>query len=268
MANSPPTNLSSATQPVYNPELCCTDSITIPSAILSSIYSHVQIDSVARYFGGNRYLPDPETRKRIGRCIREASQLVSPRATYTLFPISRVLPKGEVYLENGQSIHFPECFCDSGARSVAAIIGSLGEVLENRCRELAGSGKIYESTMLDAVGTTLLDLLSEKICDTVEGAGMRDGLIKGQRFAPGIDGYPLEQQHHLFKLADNASIGVELNSSAIMAPAKSISFFMVLTTTPGQNSVLNKCNVCRLANCQYRKGGRIKFTTNSKISIK
>ena len=220
---------------------------------LSSIKADVSIESVARYFGGNRYTPNQTTRDRIRGCIDAAAELVDPKATYTLLPISSIIQGKEVTLENGARLRLPECFADPGAQLIAAIIGTLGEDLEKHCRDLAGGGEIYESTLFDAIGTVMLDLLSENICTLLEEVGKQYGLVKGPRFAPGIDGYPLEQQHLLFQMADNASVGVILNSSAIMMPTKSISFFMVLTQTVGKSTINNKCGLCRLRNCQFRK---------------
>ena len=156
-----------------------------------------------------------------------------------------------MYLYNGLQLIVPDCFDDLGTRLVAISIGTLGEELERQCRSLAKSGEIYESTLFDSVGTTMLDLLSEKISDTIANSCKNDGLLKGERFSPGLDGYPLEHQRLLFDLADNDSVGVSLNSSNIMIPTKSVSFFLVLTKTPPKQTK-NKCNSCRMRNCQFR----------------
>jgi hypothetical protein len=255
MANSPLTK--SFPTPHARPlsAICSTlNSVSHPPD-LSSITSDAHVESVARYFGGNGYKADEATTKRIYQSITAASQRVTPRATYSLFPISRILPGGAIVLEDGETLQLPDCFSDSGASVVAAAIGTLGERLENYCRELSGCGKIYESTLFDAIGTTFLDLLSDRLCSTLEDIGRDIGLAGGDRYAPGIDGYPLEKQHQLFQMADSTSVGVGLNSSAIMMPAKSISFFMILTKTPHRHSGKDKCTICRLAHCQYRATG-------------
>lgn len=253
MVNSPLTKAQSAPLTVSTATLCSAVKSIPHTALLSSITSDVQIESVARYFGGNGYKPDPATTKRIDNSIVLASQLVNPEVTYTLFPIARIFPGREILLESGLKLHVPDCFTDSGAVCVAAVIGTLGDRLEKQCRELAGSGQIYESTLLDAVGTTFLDLLGDKLSSSIHEAGREVGLERGDRFSPGIDGYPLEQQRQLFEMADCGSVGVGLNSSNIMVPTKSISFFMILTTTPIKNSDKDKCSVCKLSRCQFRK---------------
>lgn len=235
------------------PAIFCSSAImTCHVPLLSSVKDDVSIESVARYFGGNNYTPDKTASDRIRSCIERAFQLVDIKATYTLFPVSGVISAEKVILEKGPGLSLPECITDPGVSLVAAVIGTLGEGLEEHCRDLANNGEIYESTLFDAVGTVMLDLMGEKICEAIAEVGNQYGLVKGSRFAPGIEGYPLEQQRQLFQMADNESIRVSLNSSAIMIPTKSISFFIMLTKTAVKGETKNKCSSCRLRNCEYR----------------
>jgi len=219
---------------------------------LSSVTQDVCVESVARYFGGTGYIGNKKTDDRIRNAIAKASSLIRPKGTYTLFGVLDYIPGKEVILENGIGLSIPECFTDKGIQFVAAAIGTLGNKLENQTRILADQGKIYESTLLDCVGIAMLDLMGEKICKTIELESYSLGLAKRFRFAPGLEGYPLEQQQQLFLLADNEAVGVLLNSSAIMMPAKSISFFLMLTKTGKKTKEKNKCSSCRMAGCKFR----------------
>ncbi len=219
---------------------------------LSSVKADVSIESVARYFGGSGYIANKMTIDRIGLAIDEVANLITPKGTYTLCSISVMNRAEKAGLENSWRLSVPECFADPGARLVATAIGTLGDKLEKQCRHLANIGEIYESTLLDAVGTAMLDLLGEKIYSTIGLTGKRYGLEKGFRFAPGLDSYPLERQKLLFEIADNESVGVFLNSSVIMMPTKSISFFLVLTKTAQKTAGIDKCSSCRLTGCLYR----------------
>lgn len=219
---------------------------------LSSVFSEVSIESVARYFGGNRYTPDEKTAARILRAINVAADLAAPQAIYHLFKVSQTIPGEQLILENGTVISLPDCLETSGACLVGVAIGTLGAGLEEHCRSLAADGDIYLSTLLDAIGTTMLDLVSERICKDIAERCKHSELLRGPRFAPGIDGYPLENQRVLFELTDHTSAGVSLNASSIMVPAKSISFFQTLTKTSRSEKPKNKCSQCRLPNCQFR----------------
>lgn len=219
---------------------------------LSAIKQDVSVEAVSRYFGGRDYKLSEKSRERILSGIKDAVDRTAPQAIYQIFGISQILPDNAVQLDNGAELKLPLCLTDLESGTVAAVIGTLGSELEDYCRELAGRGAIYRSTLLDAVGTVLLDLLSEKICNILETIGKEDALLTGKRFAPGINGYPLEQQYLLFRLVDHGPIGVSLNTSAVMIPTKSISFFLVMTKTAPNLEARHKCCECQMLHCQFR----------------
>lgn len=219
---------------------------------LSSVLAEMSIDSVARYFGGNRYKPDKQASIRIHHCMDAVSSLASPRATYSLHSVTRAVPGKQIILANGSRISIPDCVEASESQIVAIVVGTLGAELEKHCRSLARRGEIYQSTLFDAVGTALLDLVSAGVCKRITENCAARGLAPGPRFAPGINGYPLEHQRLLFQLADHRSLGVSLNSSAIMVPAKSISFFQTFAKTTGIKRLKDKCSQCWMKDCQYR----------------
>ena len=219
---------------------------------LISVISNLSVKSVCRYFGGAGYIPDKKTVNRIQHAITDAAALITPTATFTLCPVTGKSSGEELWLKNNVKLSLPSCCVDPGVRFAAAAIGTLGDNLEKKCRELARQGKIYQSTLFDAVGTATLDLCGELISDTIVQSCRQSGLLKGHRFAPGLDGYPLKYQQLLFKIVDNKSIDVFLNSSAIMIPAKSISFFLMLTESRLKIDETSKCRTCRMNKCQYR----------------
>lgn len=219
---------------------------------LTAIKKNVSLEAVARYFGGSDYKISGKTRVRIAQSIEAAFDLTVPRAALQLFPIGRTTREGGARRENGLDLKLPLCFTDSEIGLAAAVIGTLGDGLEKHCRELAKRGEIYTSTLFDAVGTAMLDLLSEEMCKMLQRECSGEGLTVGKRFAPGINGYPLEQQRLLFQLVDHKAIGVFLNSSAVMVPTKSISFFLTMTKAASDIEVDHKCSECKMFRCQFR----------------
>jgi hypothetical protein len=218
----------------------------------AAILKDVSVAAVARYFGGSCYSLTARTRERIIHGIAEAAEFVVPRASFQLLPVSGAIAGNVAQLENGMALPLPGCCPDAKINSVAAVIATLGDGLEGYCRRLAEKGEIYASTLLDAVGTVMLDLLGDRVHAVVAGTCAGQGLAVGRRFAPGINGYPLEYQHLLFKLVDHGAIGVALNSSAIMVPAKSISFFLPITAGADDAKAPHKCFDCAMPQCQFR----------------
>lgn len=137
-------------------------------------------------------------------------------------------------------------------KMIAVGIGTLGGGLEERCRALARRGEIYRATLLDAVGSAMLDILGSRLWSAAEEQAKGCGFFLGGRFSPGLDGYPLERQQLLLQLLGDGTAGVRLNRAWVMEPLKSISFFGLLTTVENGDPRVDKCQACRLDHCQYR----------------
>jgi len=137
-------------------------------------------------------------------------------------------------------------------KMIAVGIGTLGGGLEDRCRALARRKEIYQATLLDAVGSAMVDILGVWLWFVAVEQAKGRGLFLGRRFSPGVDGYPLDRQQLLFQLLSDGTAGVRLNPAWVMEPVKSISFFGLLASVENGDPRLDKCQACRLAHCQYR----------------
>ena len=213
----------------------------------------IPVLEVARYLGGAGYRPSDKTEKKIAQGINLACGIVNAEVRCKFFPVTEAGTDGRIILQGGFRVRTPACFHDVQTKLAAVVIGTLGGKLEAECRVLASAGRIFDSTLLDAVGTVMLDILGNRATADIEKVGRTYGLKRGVRFAPGIDEYPLAEQIQLFALVGGDTAGVSLNSSAIMVPSKSISFFQMLTTeSSGNMGGTGKCGQCRRGSCQFR----------------
>ena len=209
--------------------------------------------SVARYFGGNRrYRPNVKVHREIEEYIQLARGMVTPRFAGSVFPVGIRHEDHSLILPENRVFPFPECAWSPHIRLLACAVGTLGDQLETECRKLAGEMSIYPSTLLDAVGTALLDSLSREIRSRIHRIAVTRGLQTGMRLAPGIDGVPMEHQRILFDLVDTASIRVGINDAMMMDPVKSISCFIPIGKEPFPSAPTHKCGQCRMDSCRYR----------------
>ena len=209
-------------------------------------------EAVARYFGGPDYQMTPETYGRVGQGIDQALGLVDAVLCYRVVPVEK--------LEQECGIPLPEGLCadllchslDDHARYLALYVGTLGSSLETMCRELATRNNIYQSLLLDAVGTAMLDAMGLICNDMVEMHAQQMGLYTGCRLGPGLNGIALEGQTLVFGLLGAESAGVHLNEAFIMQPAKSISGFVIYSDSEQRKRPGNKCLQCEMTHCQFR----------------
>jgi hypothetical protein len=221
---------------------------------VSSLELKPEIEAVERYFGGNSYSADSRTRDKIHDTILKACQIVSPLISFTIKSIQSANEDGSINLSDGHTLPLPDYASNPSASFLAAAIGTLGKELETECRLLAAQHHIYQSTLLDAVGTSMIDAMDIKIRCMIDDECRILGLSSGVRFAPGLNGYPLDHQQTLFQLADGSSVDVRLNDAFLMEPVKSISFFSLLGCEKVENRQSEKCLGCQLPRCQFRKG--------------
>ena len=148
------------------------------------------IEAVARYFGGSRYSADSETKERIGAAIDQACRIASPMMTIAINPIKPSVLERTLKLPGGQSLPLPDCAGDLSVRYLAAAIGTLGKELEMECRHLAAQHRIYQSTLLDAVGTAMLEAMDTNICTRIDAESHPLGLCSGVQVCSGPQRIP------------------------------------------------------------------------------
>ncbi len=209
-------------------------------------------EAVARYFGGPDYQLRPKTHQQICAGIHQAAGMVKPVVSYRAIPIEKIESVCAIVLSDGAYADILPDPMDDDTRYIAVYVGTLGSALETTCRDLAKRGRLYQSLLLDAVGTAMLDAMAS-ICDGLVDIHSRQlGLFTGCRLGPGLNGIALESQALIFDLLGGESAGVHLNEAFIMRPAKSISAFVIYSDSEQEKNPGSKCLQCEMKHCQFR----------------
>jgi hypothetical protein len=207
---------------------------------------------VARYAGGARYRMDHAQRQFIGAVLKRAELLVRPAFVYAVHEVTGFLEEGFVQLSNGLAFPAPPGEQDAGIRHLTFCVCTIGPRLEEAVRALMAAGETLDGLFLDAAGVAFLEALSARAYETLQKQAKARMLYAGCRFGPGCGEVVLSLQKQLFNLVDASSLGVRLNDAWVMSPAKSLSFFVGLTTSEISQSSRNKCGTCGLTDCPYR----------------
>ena len=209
-------------------------------------------EAVARYFGGPDYQMTPETRQQVCQGIRQAVGMVKAILCYRAISTDKIEKECGIDLSEEAYADILPDSTDAHARYFAVYVGTLGSALETMCRDLAKRNSIYQSLLLDAVGTAMLDAMGLICNDMVEMHSKQMGLFTGCRLGPGLNGIALESQALLFDLLGGESAGVHLNEAFIMQPAKSISGFVIYSDSAQRKHPGSKCLQCEMKHCQFR----------------
>ncbi len=223
------------------------------SSVISLNFGELAVSpkQVARYAGGARYRAAPSQRENISAVLEQANRLVNPAFVYSVREVSRIGDAGGVSLDNRTYFHIPG-EADPGIKYLAFCICTIGPALEEEAQRIMSGGDLLSGLFLDAAGVAFLESLGSNAHEHLRDEAHKHGLHAGCRFGPGYGGLDLSIQNQLFGQVDASAIGVRLNESCVMTPAKSLSFFTKWTTSETPESGRYKCSLCNLQDCPYR----------------
>ena len=101
---------------------------------------------------------------------------------------------------------------------------SLGPKLEDKVKDLFDFGKPAEAYILDIAGSIAITKAGNLLWGEIRQEAAAKGYKRGVRRTPGCRGIDLETQKWIFKRLSGLDLGIELTSSYMMSPRKSLSF--------------------------------------------
>jgi hypothetical protein len=183
--------------------------------------------------------------------IDKASRLVAPALVYSLYEVIS-LEGGCARLSNGSLFPLPPGKPDSGVRCLEFCVCTIGPELEKTVGHLTTAGNVSDGLFLDAAGVAFLEALTRKAHRFLRDFAKQRLLHSSYGIRPGCSKMNISAQRQLFDLVDASLIGMKLNESCLMIPAKSLSFFTKWTTSKAAEDMGGECASCELSNCIYR----------------
>lgn len=208
---------------------------------------------VARYAGGAGYRLNSSMQELAVWVLAEAARLARPAFVYNIHEVTGILKEGYVEISGGSTFPLPSGEGkDPGIKYIAFCICTLGPKLEETVRKLFSKGDTLKGLFLDAAGLAFLEALSAVAYEAIHGLAKASLLRAGCRFGPGYEGMDPSFQKRLFELVEASAIGVWLNETFVMSPAKSLSFSAKWTTSKETRIGRHKCASCTLSRCLHR----------------
>jgi hypothetical protein len=186
------------------------------------------------------------------------NDLLEPSIAYEIYPIIEI-NEHQTRLQGGVVLEgplIPSVF--SKAAELAVVICTVGLKLEQEVSLYFERKERLEGLLLDGIGTSAMDSLAQKVCRFMSRMALKQGRQASSSLSPGMPGFPLSEQWHLFELAPAGEIGVNLTPSGMMVPRKSLS--MVIGIGPEMNTWTQAevCFRCTLnKTCAYKYKGTL-----------
>ena len=223
-------------------------------AVLDDVPLRVDRDEVLRFQGYKKDVdvPDATVLALFEEALGLGESLIEPRVVYRTVKVTGQGP--DLIEAGGQSLHIPEIARRWGAlEEIGAGICTVGESIEWRVRDLWDARELPLAVMLDSVGSAAAESLAEYANDLLCQAAIPAGVKVTNRISPGYAGWDTAEQSALFALCAGEPIGVTLNASCVMTPAKSISFLVGVGPAVRVDHYFTQCRRCWMRECAYRR---------------
>ena len=213
----------------------------------------LDVTEALRYLGV-RGEPDPDLAAQVAQTAEELTNRLTPRYTYQVFDLTRAgdgirLAGTEVVLAGSTAARML-----GSCRRAALLACTLGARFD-RMLLAAQARDMAQAVVLDACGGAWV----EAGCDAAQAeiAARFPGQYLTDRFSPGYGDLPLAVQEAICSVLDAPRrLGIQVRSSLLMNPSKSVTAVIGLADRP-QPARIRGCTYCALAgDCTLRKGGR------------
>jgi hypothetical protein len=209
---------------------------------------HIDADNVLRAIGAVMRTRRAHIVRLVENILAERGRYLRPRSVMRAIAVRESRPD-RLVLEGGVELR-SETLCRklAGSQSIVAIVGTIGNDFQIAARDGAMACRL----ILDGIGTVAVTALIDRIIDGVQGWASGQGLQATNAVFPGMKGWALaEAQSQIFALVDGSAVGVSLNESFMMAPAKSVS--LLVGVGPQVVNGLGACEDCgAVAHCHYK----------------
>lgn len=227
--------------------------------VLRDIPLELNRDEVLRQVGLH---DDSKLRPKMERLIDEqlfrvrADHLLDPAIVYEQLSIARFYDDrislgGSLYLHGSL---LPLTF--ALASDLAVAFCTIGPRLEKEMAASKSKGQLLEASLLDSLGTAAVDILAVEAYHHLRRAVSSHGLTASSPISPGMQDFPISEQRVMAQMAPIERIGVELTSSGMMRPQKTLSMVIGVGAEMPTWTRAEACARCNLAkSCRYKAHG-------------
>lgn len=227
--------------------------------IIKKIRIKIDEKEVLRYLGYPKDI-NCESFSNIKKVIKKeigfTYSLLNSRGIYRFVIIKSISKNGVIFTSQGFYFAVNRKILDilQNAEFLLLAVVTIGPELEKKVQEKFRKKQLCEAVVLDALGTVAVKTVGQWLNHFIERTYIQDGLNFSRYFEPGSGDWSLQEQEKIFKVLKPQKIGVTLNSSYMMSPAKSLSWIR-----GAGHKLLNSyrdefsCDYCLLENCRFRK---------------
>lgn len=186
--------------------------------------------------------------------LETARNLLNPRVTARQFKILSVR-HNRIDLEDGFTLKGEWITSQlAGAEYLVAIVCTVGSAISDMVTQTIRED-ILIGLAIDGVGSAGVEALGQMVCSQIEEHAATEGFQTTIPYSPGMIEWPVEDgQPQIFGLLESENLSVNLTSSMVMIPSKSLSMLVGMGVNIAAKGVT--CDYCAMqGTCKYRATG-------------
>lgn len=176
---------------------------------------------------------------------------IEPRVTFEKYSIQKITPNC-IQLNNGKSLEGESISKQlPDAQHLVAAICTIGGKIDELTSETFSTDPAL-ALALEGFASSAVEILGNTFCNHMDELVASENLYTSLPINPGMVGWPIDVgQPQLFSLVDSVGIGVNLDSTGLMRPLKSLSLVIGIGSNPKRHH--KSCDLCNLQKtCQYK----------------
>jgi len=183
----------------------------------------------------------------------EADGLLAPAIAYELHAITEI-HSDRLCIDNSWTIQGSLLSSAlAQASDLAVVFCTIGPDLENEKAKCKAKKNLMRALLLDSFGSAAIDILAVEAYHLIRDIAASRGHAASSPISPGMQGFSITEQWRMAKLAPIKEIGLQLTSSGMMKPQKSLSMIIGFGEEMPTWSRAEACARCNLAkSCLYR----------------
>ena len=209
---------------------------------------------VLKYLGYKGGKVDGKLLADVDKISEEVISCAKPRVTYKVFDIDirdGFSLTGTVFVPGGSQV---QQLLEDSSRCV--VFGATLGIDIDRKIESCQVMDMYRALIMDCCASSAIEGVCDSFCESLQGRLTGSDRFLTDRFSPGYGDMPFSQQKDICNLLQTEkTIGVNLSSTGIMIPRKSVTALLGISDQE-QKRRFRGCEYCSIfENCDYRKGG-------------
>lgn len=223
--------------------------------IYNPVLKPLNLHEIRRYSGLDKYAEFPS--HLLEEACTQAYLFAQPKASWQIYNYDAT--RATILAPQPLTLHAPKIINYlSQAVQIAVIALTIGPKLEAQVCDYFAQDQYTSGLLLDAAGTAAVEVAADQVCDFIKSQAAQQGYLALPRFSPGYGEWDISVQPLILDLANGHEIDLQVTSSCMLLPRKSITAVIGFTPNEAAShlSYLYEevpCPQCSQINCLARK---------------